>query len=76
MDERQRLYDELQRYRAMRDLGTDEAAIEAIDITIRETKERLTQLEQEEADRPGLCAEPGNRNSTQLTPCKVRRALR
>ena len=31
MDERQRLYDGLQRYRAMRDLATDEAVIEAIE---------------------------------------------
>lgn len=51
----------------MRDLATDEAAIESIDIMIRETEERLTQLEQEEADRPGLCAEsPTGTQSNQL----------
>jgi hypothetical protein len=45
MDERQKLYDDLKRYRTMRDLTTDEAAIEAIDVMIRETEERLAQLE-------------------------------
>jgi hypothetical protein len=44
MDERQKLYDDLKRYRAIRDLTTDEAAIEAIDVKIRETGNRLAQL--------------------------------
>jgi hypothetical protein len=38
MDERQRLYDELQRYRATGDLATDEAAIEAIDVILGRRK--------------------------------------
>ena len=46
-DERQKLYDDLKRYRTVRDLTTDEAAIEAIDVVIRETEERLAQLENE-----------------------------
>ena len=57
MDERQKLYDDLNRYRAIRDLTTEEAAIEAIDVMIRETENHLAQLEQERADRPGLSAE-------------------
>jgi hypothetical protein len=57
MDERQRLYDNLERYRALRDLTTDEAAIEAIDGMITETEDRIAQLEQEQVDRPGLSAE-------------------
>jgi hypothetical protein len=31
----------------MRDISTDEAAIEVIEVMIRETEERLTQLEQD-----------------------------
>jgi len=57
MDERQKLYGDLNRYRAIRDLTTDEAAIEAIAVKIRETENRLARLEQERADRPGLFAE-------------------
>jgi hypothetical protein len=45
MDERQQLYDDLKRYRALRDLTTDEVAIEAIDIMIREAEQRLAELE-------------------------------
>jgi len=51
MDERQKLYDDLKRYRTVRDLTTDEAAIEAIDVVIRETEERLAQLENEPPDQ-------------------------
>jgi hypothetical protein len=47
MGERQQLYDDLKRYRALRDLTTDEVAIEAIDIMIRETEDRLAELENE-----------------------------
>ena len=57
MDERQKLYDDLKRYRAIRDLTTDEPTIEALEIMIEEMEERLAQLEQERADRPGLFAE-------------------
>jgi len=45
MDERQQLYEDLKRYRALRDLTTDEVAIEAIDIMIREAEQRLAELE-------------------------------
>jgi hypothetical protein len=45
MDERQQLDEDLRRYRTIRDLTTDEAALEAIEIMIRETEERLAQLE-------------------------------
>jgi hypothetical protein len=58
MDETAKLYDDLRRYRAMRDLTSDEPTIEAIEIMIGETEERLARLEQERADRPGLSAEP------------------
>jgi hypothetical protein len=58
MDETAKLYDDLKRYRAMRDLTPDEPTIEAIEIMIAEMEERLVQLEQERADRPGLSAEP------------------
>jgi hypothetical protein len=47
MDERQKLL----RYREMRDLATDEAAIEAIEIMIKETEERLAELEKGSPDR-------------------------
>jgi hypothetical protein len=47
MDERQKLHDNLKRYRALRDLTTDEPAIEAIEIMIRETEERLAEIENE-----------------------------
>ena len=55
--QRQRLYDNLERYRALRDLTTDEAAIEAIDVMIRATEDLLAQVKEEQADRPGLSAE-------------------
>jgi hypothetical protein len=42
----------------MRDLTSDEPTIDAIEIMIGETEERLAQLERERADRPGLSAEP------------------
>ena len=58
MDETAKLYDDLRRYRAIRDLTSDEPTIEALEIIIGETEERLAQLEQERADRPGLSAEP------------------
>jgi hypothetical protein len=45
MDERQKLNDDLDRYRALRKRATDEAAIEAIDVMIRETEDRLAELE-------------------------------
>jgi hypothetical protein len=56
---RPKLYDDLERYRTMRDLAHDEPTIEAFEIMIRETEEHLAQLEQSRADRPGLSAEPG-----------------
>ena len=58
MDETAKLYDDLRRYQALRDLADDEPTIEAFEITISETEERLAQLEQKRADRPGLSAEP------------------
>jgi hypothetical protein len=58
MDETAKLYDDLRLYRAIRDLTSDEPTIEALEIIIGETEERLAQLEQERADRPGLSAEP------------------
>jgi hypothetical protein len=45
MDEREELKADLKRYRALRDLTTDEQAIEAIEMMIRETEDRLAQLE-------------------------------
>jgi hypothetical protein len=45
MDERQQLHEDLKRYRTLRDLTTDEPALEAIKIMIRETEERLAQIE-------------------------------
>jgi hypothetical protein len=51
MDERQQLYEDLKRYRALRDLTTDEVAIEAIDIMIREAEQRLAELENGPADK-------------------------
>jgi hypothetical protein len=57
MDVRQKLYDDLERYRALRDMTTDEAAIEAIDVMIRETEDCIAKLEEEQADRPGLSVE-------------------
>jgi hypothetical protein len=38
MDERQKLRDDLERYRTLRDLITDEPTIEAIEIMIKETE--------------------------------------
>jgi hypothetical protein len=38
MDERQKLRDDLERYRTLRDLITDEPAIEVIEIMIKERK--------------------------------------
>jgi hypothetical protein len=48
MDERQRLYDDLRAYRAMRDLTTDEATFEAMERMIREPEQRLAQLKNEQ----------------------------
>jgi hypothetical protein len=45
MDELEKLQADLRRYWALRDLTTDEAAIEAIEIMIRDTEDRLAQLE-------------------------------
>jgi hypothetical protein len=45
MDEREKLYADLKRYRTMRDLTTDEAAIEAIEIMIRQAEERLAEID-------------------------------
>jgi hypothetical protein len=45
MDERQKLYDDLKRYRALRNLKNDEPTIEAIEIMIAETEDRVAQLE-------------------------------
>jgi hypothetical protein len=58
MDETAKLYDDLKRYRAMRDLTSDEPTIKAIEMTIGEMEERPAQLEQERADRPGLAEPP------------------
>jgi hypothetical protein len=44
MDERQKLYDDLKRYRALRNLKNDEPTIEAIEIIIGETEDRVAQL--------------------------------
>jgi hypothetical protein len=38
-------------------MTTDEGAIEAIDVMIRETEDRIAKLEEEQADRPGLSVE-------------------
>ena len=51
MDERQKLLDEMKCYREMRDLATDEAAIEAIETMIKETEERLAEVENGSPDR-------------------------
>ena len=45
MDERQKLRDDLERYRTLRDLITDEPTIEAIEIMIKETEDRLAEIE-------------------------------
>jgi hypothetical protein len=45
MDERQKLYGDLKRYRALRNLKTDEPTIEVIEIMIGETEDRVVQLE-------------------------------
>ena len=45
MDERQKLRDDLERYRTLRDLITDEPAIEVIEIMIKETEDRLAEIE-------------------------------
>jgi hypothetical protein len=43
---RQKLYDDLKRYRALRNLKTDEPTIEVIiEIMIAETEDRVVQLE-------------------------------
>ena len=44
MDERQKLQRDLKRYRGLRDLTTDEPLIEAIEIMIRETEDRLAEI--------------------------------
>jgi hypothetical protein len=45
MDELEKLQDNLKRYRVLRDLTTDERAIEAIEIMIRETEDRLAEIQ-------------------------------
>jgi hypothetical protein len=45
MDERQKLHEDLERYRTLHDLTTDKPAIEAIEIMIRKTEDRLAQIE-------------------------------
>jgi hypothetical protein len=49
MDERQKLYDDLKHYRAMRDLTTDEATFETIERMIRGPEQRLAQLKKRAA---------------------------
>jgi hypothetical protein len=50
MGERQKLEADLKRYQILRDLVFDERVIAAIEELIRETEERLTQLEDQSAD--------------------------
>jgi hypothetical protein len=45
MDERQRLQSDLKRYRTIRDLISDERVIAVIEELIRETENRLSQIE-------------------------------
>jgi hypothetical protein len=45
MDELEELQADLKRYRALRDLATDDAVIEAIEMMIRETEDRLAEIE-------------------------------
>jgi cell division protein ZapA (FtsZ GTPase activity inhibitor) len=45
MDELEKLQSKLKRYRALRDLTTDEPALAAIEEMIREAEDRLAQIE-------------------------------
>jgi hypothetical protein len=53
MDERQKLRDDLERYRTLRDLITDEPTIEAIEIMIKETEDRLAEIERRPSNTYG-----------------------
>jgi len=51
MDERERLLSKLKRYLTIRDRISDGLAVAVIEELIRETKERLTQIEDSVPDR-------------------------
>jgi hypothetical protein len=50
MDERQKLQTDLNRYQTLRYLSNDQQAIAAIEELIRETRDRLAQIEIEMAE--------------------------
>ena len=51
MEERERLLRDLERYRALLDYTTDKEAIAVIEQVIRETRDRLNQLDTSEITR-------------------------
>ena len=51
MDEREKLLSKLKRYLTIRDLISDEPAVAVIEELIRETEERLTQIENNVPDQ-------------------------
>jgi hypothetical protein len=53
MDERQKLRDDLERYRTLRDLITDEPTIEVIEMMIKETEDRLAEIERRPSNTYG-----------------------
>jgi hypothetical protein len=53
MEELEELQADLTRYQALLDLTTDETAREAIEIMIRETEERLAEIENERSEDAG-----------------------
>lgn len=51
MGERCKLYDDLKRYRVLRDLSTDEWTIDAIEVIIGEIEDRLAELDDGSPDQ-------------------------
>ncbi len=47
MDKRQKLQTDLKRYRSIRDLISDERTVAVLEELIKETKDRLSQIEDE-----------------------------
>ena len=54
MDEREKLLGKLRRYLAIRDRISDELAVALIEELIKETEERLTQIEKNVPDQKSL----------------------
>ena len=54
MDEREKLLSKLKRYSTIRDRISDERAVAAIEQLIRETEERLRQIEDHAPDQKAL----------------------